>query len=110
MRTQDEKIKGFNLLELIVVVVIIGVISAVGYPNFSKWRKDREARDAVIKIKTLIAFMIQLIRSFESKPPTDLITTEKGPIIWWNVQKIKMVIKDRLIVSKNSAACVSTVK
>ena len=52
MRTQDEKIKGFNLLELIVVVVIIGVISAVGYPNFSKWRKDREARDAVIKIKT----------------------------------------------------------
>ena len=54
MRTQDEKIKGFNLLELIVVVVIIGVISAVGYPNFSKWRKDREARDAVIKIKTLI--------------------------------------------------------
>ena len=30
MRTQDEKIKGFNLLELIVVVVIIGVISAVG--------------------------------------------------------------------------------
>ena len=54
MRTQDEKIKGFNLLELIVVVVIIGVISAVGYPNFSKWRKDREARDAVVKIKNLI--------------------------------------------------------
>ena len=54
MRAQDEKIKGFNLLELIVVVVIIGVISAVGYPNFNKWRKDREARDAVIKIKSLI--------------------------------------------------------
>ena len=30
------------------------MISADGYPNFSKWRKDREARDAVIKIKTLI--------------------------------------------------------
>ena len=54
MRAQDEKIKGFNILELIVVVVIIGVISAVGYPNFNKWRKDREARDAVIKIKSLI--------------------------------------------------------
>ena len=34
MRAQDEKIKGFNILELIVVVVIIGVLSAVGYPNF----------------------------------------------------------------------------
>jgi len=53
MRAQDEKIKGFNILELIIVVVIIGVISAVGYPNFSKWRKDREARDAVVKIKNL---------------------------------------------------------
>ena len=54
MRAQDEKIKGFNILELIVVVVIIGVISAIGYPNFNKWRKDREARDAVVKIKSLI--------------------------------------------------------
>ena len=67
-------------------------------------QSSRTAAAPKIKIKTLIAFMIQLIRSFESKPPTDLITTERGPIIWWNVQKIKMVIKDRLIVSKNSAA------
>ena len=54
MRTQDEKIKGFNLLELIVVVVIIGVISAIGYPKFSDWRLDRETRNSVIKIKSLI--------------------------------------------------------
>ena len=54
MRAQDEKIKGFNLLELIVVVVIIGVISAIGYPKFSDWRLDRETRNSVIKIKSLI--------------------------------------------------------
>ena len=54
MRAQDEKIKGFNLLELIVVVVIIGVISAIGYPKFSDWRVDRETRNSVIKIKSLI--------------------------------------------------------
>ena len=54
MRAQDEKIKGFNILELIVVVVIIGVLSAVGYPKFNEWRKDRETRDAVIQIKSLI--------------------------------------------------------
>ena len=34
-----------------------------------------------IKIRTLIALIIQLIKSRESKPPTDLITTENGPII-----------------------------
>ena len=53
MRKQDEKIKGFNLLELIVVVVIIGVISGVGYPKFNEWRIDRETRSAVFKIKSL---------------------------------------------------------
>lgn len=54
MRVRDEKIKGFNVLELIVVVVLIGVISAIGYPNFSEWRKDRETRSAVLSIKSLI--------------------------------------------------------
>ena len=53
MRVQDEKIKGFSLLELLVVVVIIGVISGVGYPKFNEWRIDRETRSSVIKIKSL---------------------------------------------------------
>ena len=53
MRAQDEKIKGFNLLELIIVVVIIGVISGVGYPRFNEWRIDRETRSDVYKIKSL---------------------------------------------------------
>ncbi|XOJ72952.1 prepilin-type N-terminal cleavage/methylation domain-containing protein [Candidatus Pelagibacter sp. Uisw_114] len=54
MRVQDEKIKGFNVLELLIVIAIIGVLSAVAYPNFSDWRKDRETRSAVVKIKSLI--------------------------------------------------------
>ena len=54
MRVQDEKIKGFNVLELLIVIAIIGVLSAVAYPNFSDWRKDRETRSTVVKIKSLI--------------------------------------------------------
>ena len=54
MRVQDEKIKGFNILELIIVLVIIGVISGLGYPEFSKWRVEREVRSSVVKIKSLM--------------------------------------------------------
>ena len=54
MRVRDEKIKGFNVLELLIVIAIIGVLSAVAYPNFSDWQKDRETRSAVVKIKSLI--------------------------------------------------------
>ena len=54
MRVQDEKIKGFNVLELLIVIAIIGVLSAVAYPNFSDWQKDRETRSSVVEIKSLI--------------------------------------------------------
>ena len=54
MLGQAKNIKGFNLLELIVVLTIVGVISAVAYPNFSSWNKERKVRAAVIKIETLI--------------------------------------------------------
>ena len=91
MRALDEKIKGFNLLELIVVVVIIGVISAIGYPKFSDWRVDRETRNSVIKIKSLIqginaqvqrgqyAFVqVHILEEVDDGGERKLIVTSKG--------------------------------
>ena len=47
---QDRGIKGFTLLELLVVLALIGIVSAIGAPNFSKWKKSREVRVGVEKI------------------------------------------------------------
>ena len=54
MRQQQKSIKGFNILELIVVLAIIAVISAMAYPNFNSWRKERIIRAAAIDIKNLL--------------------------------------------------------
>ena len=55
MRVQEKNIKGFNILELLVVIVIISVVSAAAYPNFSSWRKERELRGAAEGIKNLFS-------------------------------------------------------
>ena len=54
MLAQEKKIRGFNILELLVVIVIVGILSAAAYPNFSDWRSERAARAATVKIKNLI--------------------------------------------------------
>ena len=53
---QPEKnsIKGFNILELLVVIVIVGIISAISFPTITSWTKDREVTNAAQRIKTLM--------------------------------------------------------
>ena len=55
---QKHDIKGFTLLELLVVVVIVLIVSAMAYPNFSSWRTDREVRMAAEKVASMITGII----------------------------------------------------
>ncbi len=54
MQVQAKNIKGFNILELLVVMAIIAVVSATAYPQFNTWNKEREVRRAVEEIKSLM--------------------------------------------------------
>ena len=51
---QNQDIKGFTILELLVVITIVAVVSAVGYPNFMDWREDREMRASMEKVSSML--------------------------------------------------------
>jgi len=59
---QEKNIKGFNILEVLVVLVIIGIISAAALPNFNSWKRDREVRSAAVKIKDLITNIVSQVQ------------------------------------------------
>ena len=51
---QNQDIKGFTILELLVVITIVAIVSAVGYPNFMEWSEDRKVRKASEQIASMI--------------------------------------------------------
>ena len=54
MQMQQKKIKGFTLLELMVVILIIGTVSTLGFTPFQKWRSDRMVRAGAVKVSSII--------------------------------------------------------
>ena len=54
MQMQEKKVKGFSLLELLVVVTIIGVISSLSFGPFMKWRGDRAVRTEALNTTSVI--------------------------------------------------------
>ena len=54
MGNQQQDIKGFTILELLVVITIVAIVSAVGYPNFMEWSEDRKVRKASEQIASML--------------------------------------------------------
>jgi prepilin-type N-terminal cleavage/methylation domain-containing protein len=53
MAVSQKKIKGFTLLELMVVLAIVSIVSAIGFPNFNSWRTDRAVRVTAVGLSNL---------------------------------------------------------
>ena len=47
-------IKGFTIIELLVVLAVLGVFVSFTYPNISNWIKDREVKKEVYDVVTFI--------------------------------------------------------
>ena len=73
---QKQNIKGFSLLELLVVVAIIGLIAGIGYPRFDQWVSENRVRSEAEKIASLLSSVTtQVERGFY---PYALIEFESG--------------------------------
>ena len=49
-----KKIRGFTILELLVVLAVLGVFTAIAYPNISSWITDREVKKEVYETVAFI--------------------------------------------------------
>lgn len=45
----NRRIRGFTILELLVVLAVLGLFSAIAYPNISSWITDRKVRSETYK-------------------------------------------------------------
>ena len=100
----NQEIKGFTLLELLVVLAIVAIISAVGYPNFLSWSKDREVRQATEKLASSIT-TINTYTQRGTYPFTQLLITPGDTgVIFTTKGKNKQSLSD-LVNSSTAITC-----
>ena len=83
MHQQEKKlIKGFTLLEVLVVLSIIAIISTAAYQPFQDWRKDRQTRLAAEKIRDMLVTVNGQVQrglygfaQFSMDPTTGILST-----------------------------------
>ena len=54
MHSTPKKVKGFTILEVIIVLSLVGIISAIGIPNFNSWNKDRVVRAEAERVRDIV--------------------------------------------------------
>ena len=54
MHSTPKKVKGFTILEVIIVLSLVGIISAIGIPQFNSWNKDRVVRAEAERVRDIV--------------------------------------------------------
>jgi prepilin-type N-terminal cleavage/methylation domain-containing protein len=77
-------VKGFTIIELLVVLAVIGVFVSFTYPNISNWIKDREVKKEVYDVVTFIKEKKQMVTNdkygmiqLSLKPNLEIYTMSK---------------------------------
>ena len=65
------QVKGFTLLELLIVIAFVAIIMAIGIPNFSKWKEKYEINGQAKKVY----FDMMLARSTSVKNDNNVSVT-----------------------------------
>lgn len=55
MPVPEKKIKGFSIIELLVVLVVVGIVTAVAFPNFNLWQQDKRTNTQAEQIVSLFS-------------------------------------------------------
>ena len=90
MQMQVKKVKGFSLLELIIVIAIIGAMSATAFGPFMKWRAEREVRSQATKVASMMrSIFSQVQRGQYSFVQLDIYRDGKELVLETNGLKLK---------------------
>ena len=73
MKINNRMLKGFTLVEILIVVVIIGILATVAIPTYFKYVERGYASDAKVQIKNILQ-NAELYRQETGQWPTDVET------------------------------------
>ena len=73
MKKINNMLKGFTLVEILIVVVIIGILATVAIPTYFKYVERGYASDAKVQIKNILQ-NAELYRQETGQWPTDVET------------------------------------
>ena len=73
MNNFNKMLKGFTLVEILIVVVIIGILATVAIPTYFKYVERGYASDAKVQIKNILQ-NAELYRQETGQWPTDVQT------------------------------------
>ena len=102
MQLTPKKIKGFTILEVVIVLAIVGVVSAIGIPKFNSWNKDRivkgeaeRVRDIVVSINSQVQRGLYGFGQFEVSVSEGIVSFCTNGMLMGNIAT-KVLDRDNL--------------